>query len=147
MQAADNDSLAALWKRLVWTLEAHIAAEEKIFYPALLKLSGSKPEKGEVREQVNDAIKDHNEIRDALAEVAKHRVGTKPWFEAVAAVNEANGDHIAEEEREALTDFRKRGELTQRHELAIAFATFEAHHITGFQGEDKDPKKYITENK
>jgi hypothetical protein len=41
-----------------------------------------------------------------IAEVARHEVGTDPWFEAVAGANEANGDDLAEKEREGLTDFR-----------------------------------------
>ena len=50
-----------------------------------------------------DAISDHNEIRDAVTEVARHQVGTGEWFAAVAAANLANSDHMAEEEREGLT--------------------------------------------
>jgi hypothetical protein len=54
-----------------------------------------------------DAIKDHNEIRDTIAEVARHEVGTPDWHKAIAVVNRANGDHMAEEESEGLTDFRQ----------------------------------------
>jgi hypothetical protein len=30
-----------------------------------------------------------------------------------------------------------------RHDLAVAFATFEAVHFTGVQAVDKDPKAYV----
>jgi len=66
-----------------------------------------------------DAIKDHNEIRDAITEVARYEVGTLAWRTAIARVNRANGDHMAEEEREGLTDFRLIASLGLRHDLAV----------------------------
>jgi len=65
---------------------------------------------------------------------------------AVAAANKANGDHMAEEEREGLTDFRRNAGLELRHRLAVAFATFEAEHVTGVKAVDKDPQEYIEEH-
>ena len=50
-------------------------------------------------------------------------------YDAVAAVNVANGDHMAEEEREGLTDFRREASLQLRHDLAVAFTGFEARHF------------------
>ena len=55
-------------------------------------------------------------------------VGSAAWFDAVAKANEANGDHMAEEEREGLTDFRRHASLELRHELAVDFVAFEARH-------------------
>jgi hypothetical protein len=70
-------------------------------------------------------------------------VGSDGWYDAIAAVNVANGDHMAEEEREGLTDFRRFAGLQLRHELGLRFATFEARHITGVQPVDKDPAAYV----
>ena len=33
--------------------------------------------------ETEDAIKDHNEIRDAVTEVARHQVGTDAWYAAL----------------------------------------------------------------
>jgi hypothetical protein len=90
-----------------------------------------------------DAIRDHNDIRDAVTEVARHRIGSDGWFAAVAAANLANSDHMAEEEREGLTDFRRLAGLQQRHELAIAFAAFQARNFAGVPAVDKDPEGYV----
>jgi hypothetical protein len=98
-----------------------------------------------VEAETLDAIGDHNEIRDAVAEVANHDVGTDGWFAAVAGANLANSDHMAEEEREGLTDFRRLAGLTQRHELAVAFATFEARNYAGVPAVDRDPVAYVRE--
>jgi hypothetical protein len=54
---------------------------------------------------------------------------------------------MAEEEREGLTDFRQHASVQQRHELAVAFAAFEARHVTGVQPVDKDPAEYIEQHR
>ena len=58
-------------------------------------------------------------------------------------MNLANGDHMAEEEREGLTDFRREASLQLRHDLAVAFTAFEARHFAGIQPVDKDPAAYV----
>src|SRR5262249_29889444 len=79
---------------------------------------------------------------DAVAEVARHPVGSDAWYTAVAGANLANGDHMAEEEREGLTDFRRLAGLQQRHGLAVAFAAYEARNFAGVEPVDKDPAAY-----
>jgi hypothetical protein len=142
---ADTRTLEAIWARLSAFLEVHAAAEEEIFYPELLRVGLSAGGAESAEEETLDAIHDHNDIRDAIAAVAGHHVGTSEWFAAVAAVNVANGDHMAEEEREGLTDFRRRAGLQLRHELAVAFAAFEAGHFAGVPAVDKDPEVYVRE--
>jgi hypothetical protein len=139
----DTGSLAAVWGRLAAFLEVHAAAEEAIFYPALLQVGIAARRKAGVEDETLDAIHDHNEIRDAVGEVARHAVGSDDWYAAVAAANLANSDHMGEEEREGLTDFRRLAPLRQRHDLAVAFAAFEARNVTGVQPVDQDPANYV----
>ena len=140
------ESLAAVWKRLATFLEVHAETEEKIFYPALLQVGRDAGDRAGVESETLDAIKDHNEIRDAIAAVSGKKVGGAEWIEAVAAVNKANSDHMAEEEREGLTDFRRQASLEHRHELAIQFAAYETSHVTGVKPVDKDPKTWVKEH-
>ncbi len=142
----DTDTLAAVWKRLSALLDLHAEAEERLFYPALLHLSQGVGDEHTPRAETEDAIHDHNDIRDTVAAVAKHAVGSDGWYDAVAAVNVANGDHMAKEESEGLTDLRRHTSLQTRHDLAVAFAAFEAAHVTGVEPEDKDPQEYIDEH-
>jgi hypothetical protein len=143
---ADTASLASVWNRLATFLDLHAEAEERLFYPALLQLGKGIDKEHTPEEETDNAIRDHNDIRDAVAAVAGHEVGSDGWFEAVAAANKANGDHMAEEEREGLTDFRRHTSLQTRHELGVAFAAFEASHVTGVVPVDKDPQAYIDEH-
>jgi len=142
---ADTGTLSAVWARLSAFLELHAAAEEEIFYPALLRAGLSTGRADSAEEETLDAIHDHNDIRDAIAATAGQAAGTDEWYAAVAAVNLANGDHMAEEEREGLTDFRRLAGLTLRHDLAVAFAAFEARHFAGVPAVDKDPARYVRE--
>jgi hypothetical protein len=139
----DTGVLSAVWSRLAAFLELHAAAEEEIFYPVLLQVGLAGRRATGVEEETLDAIHDHNEIRDAVTEVARHQVGTDAWYAAVAAANLANSDHMAEEEREGLTDFRRLAGLQRRHELAVAFAAYEARNYAGVPAVDKDPEAYV----
>jgi hypothetical protein len=142
----DTDTLSVVWGRLAAFLEVHAAAEEAIFYPELLHIGKGAGGKDDAEDETEDAIKDHNEIRDAVAEVARHDVGSDAWFDAVADANEANSDHMGEEEREGLTDFREHASLQSRHDLAVSFAAFEARHVTGVPVVNPDPQEYIVDN-
>jgi hypothetical protein len=143
IEPSNTRALADVWARLAVFLEVHAAAEEEIFYPQLLRLAiGPRPVTSAEPETL-DAIHDHNEIRDTIAAVTGHPVGSPGWHDAIAAVNLANGDHMAEEEREGLTDFRRRISLQLRHELAVAFAEFEARNFAGVRPVDRDPEAYV----
>jgi len=139
----DTEALAAVWTRLRILLEVHAAAEEELFYPHLLQIGTGAGGAPSARAEVEDVIKDHNEIRDACAEVGRHQVGSDPWWDAVTQAREANSDHMAEEEREDLADFRHHADLKLRHDIAVAFAVFEARHAGGIRARDRDPEEYV----
>ena len=140
---ADTSVLADLWARLAAFLEVHAAAEEEIFYPELIRAGQRAGRLGTSEAETLDAIHDHNDIRDAIAAVAGHDPGTDSWYAAVAAVNLANSDHMAEEEREGLTDVRREASLQVRHDLAVLFAAYEARHFAGITPVDRDPAAYV----
>ena len=139
-------ALRALWQRLSTFLEVHAEAEEQFFYPALLHVGEGAGGKADARAETKDAIKDHNEIRNAVAAVANQAVGSDEWFAAIAKANRANSEHMGEEEREGLTDFRLNAPLQLRHDLAVSFAGFGAIHFSGVAPVDKDPKAYVREH-
>jgi hypothetical protein len=145
MSAADRDALKAVWSRLRALLDTHALAEERFFYPELLKVGRGADDESPV-EETRDAIKDHNEIRDTAAAVDKQELGSSRWFAAVAAANKANSDHMAEEERQGLTDFRRHADLGLRHRLGVQFIGFESEHLTGVKPVDRDVDAYVLEN-
>ncbi len=144
---ADTHKLGAIWGHLAAFLEVHAEAEERLFYPELLHIGQGAGGKPDADAETEDAIKDHNEIRDSVAAVAGHAPGSDDWFKAVDAANKANAEHMEEEEIEGLTDFRRHASIQLRHELAASFAAFEAAHVTGVTPVDKDPKDYVAKHK
>ncbi|WP_435126646.1 hemerythrin domain-containing protein [Micromonospora tulbaghiae] len=144
-EATTPEELAAVWSPLAVRLDTHADAEEQVFYPALLQRGRAGNAEGETE----DAIDDHNEIRDAVAEARRHVTGTKAWFDAVGEARTQNGKHLDEEEREALPDFLKSTTAEARHELGMQWLIFYARHQAGrgVDTSDKDPRQYIDKHR
>jgi hypothetical protein len=144
----DHEGLAAVWKRLEILLETHAEAEELYFYPELLRLGTGGADAESVDEEVEDAVHDHNEIRKAVRRVARCRTGSDAWWTAVVDANVHNSDHMGEEERQDLADFRQQASLELRHEIAVQFLRYESlKAATGIAPKDKDPETYVETKK
>lgn len=139
--SGDVAAITAVWEPLAALLELHAAAEETVFYPALLGRGDNAEDEAE------DAIEDHNKIRDAVRAAAGEEPATKPWWEAVGRARTENGDHIAEEEQEALPDLRLNAGAVLRDELGRRWLEFRAEHPNGegLEAQDKDADEYIRE--
>ncbi|WP_375479884.1 hemerythrin domain-containing protein [uncultured Jatrophihabitans sp.] len=142
--ARTTEELTAVWAPLAIRLDTHAQAEETIFYPALLK----RGEAGDPKDETEDAIHDHNEIRDAVRAASALQVGTAEWYDAVGKARTENGEHLDEEEREALPDFIKSASPELRHELAMKWLRFYHLHPNGegIDTDDVDPDRYLADN-
>ncbi len=140
---ADDKTIEKIWDGLAILLDAHADAEEKFFYPRLLDIGK------EGDEETDDAIGDHNDIRDAVRAAGRHQVASKAWWSSVADARTANSDHMGEEERGALADFRRNAPLEVRRQIGLEFAAYEASRAGGhgIDRSDKDPDTYIAENR
>lgn len=143
LDRAHTVGLAAVWRRLEAFLLVHAEAEERFFYPALLRVGEGAGGKDSAEAETKDAIKDHNKLRQAIAKVQTKTIGSADWYAAITEARVENSEHMAEEEREGLADFRARATLEMRHELAVTFAVFEAEHVLGVAPVDKDPRQYM----
>ncbi|MDN5724513.1 MAG: hemerythrin domain-containing protein [Propionibacteriales bacterium] len=143
----DTDGLAALWRRLAIFLENHAEAEELYFYPEVLALGTGAADAPDAEEETEDALSDHNNIRKAIRKVDRARTGSSAWWTAVTDCNLHNSNHMAEEERQDLADFRQQASLQLRHEIAVAFLRHEAvHGAKGVKPVDLDPEEYLSNN-
>lgn len=137
----DADAVRAVWDPLAARLDVHAVAEEQIFYPELLRV-GEDPE-----DETLDAIGDHNDIRDGVHDAERHPVGSPDWWAAVGRARKANDEHMGEEEREGLANFRQHASHALRDELGRRFAEFmDAHPTTAdLDVSDRDPEEYVEE--
>ncbi len=142
--ARTEEELAAVWEPLALRLDIHAAAEELIFYPALLQRGAA----GDPEEETEDAVHDHNAIREAIREAAQQPVGSPEWFAAVGRARTENGEHLDEEEREGLPDFAKSASPGLRHELAMKWLRFYYSHPggRGVDTSDTDAEEYLAEH-
>jgi hypothetical protein len=136
----NRSALERIWRPLGDKLDVHAYIEEKIFYPQLLK-RGTDDSEGETL----DAIGDHNDIRDGVRDANAARVGTEEWWAAVRRTRSANDEHMAEEEREGLSDFRRHAPIGLREALGHQYGEFMAEHPTteGLPIVDRDPERYV----
>lgn len=141
--ARGDAEIAAAWEPLALHLEIHAEAEERILYPQLLKKGGDDAE-----DETDDAIGDHNKIRDAIDAAKAQQLGSDEWWKSVWKARTENSEHLAEEEDEVLPDFRKHATIDLRAELATQWLAFYAEHPSGkgLHFHDKDPKEFIAEN-
>jgi hypothetical protein len=140
--SVDSSALERVWRPLGDKLDVHAYIEEQIFYPQLLKRGADDPE-GETL----DAIGDHNDIRDGVRDANASAVGTEAWWAAVGRAREANDEHMGEEEREGLSDFRRHAPIGLREALGRQYGEFMAQHPTteGLPIADRDPQRYVQE--
>jgi len=136
----DPQQLAALWAALSLHLEIHAEAEEQILYPHLLHQAGEEAE-----EETDDAIRDHNKIRDGIDAAREHQVGSPAWWKSVDETRRENSEHLTEEEDDVLPDFRRHASDELRTALGAQWLRFYADHPSGvgLRFRNKDPEHYI----
>jgi iron-sulfur cluster repair protein YtfE (RIC family) len=133
------DDLAVAWDALAERLEVHAVAEERLFYPVLAnEVDGAVSE-------TKTAVREHNDIRDAVRGVAEHQVGSDPWWNAVENAQQVNGDHMAEEEREYIPEFKDGVDADRRDQLGMEWLKLhdEHDHARGLSGADADPQAMV----
>ncbi|MFC6017969.1 hemerythrin domain-containing protein [Plantactinospora solaniradicis] len=142
--ARGETDLRAVWDPLSLHLDIHAEAEESILYPYLVRHGDAS-----AGEETDDAIGDHNKIRDAIAESRRHVPGTDGWWAAVWSARRENSEHLAEEEDGALADFRRNASRELRAELGARWLTFYGEHPGGrdLTFQDKDPQAYVREHR
>jgi iron-sulfur cluster repair protein YtfE (RIC family) len=106
--ASDAALRQSMFAQLKTELEIHAHIEETIFYPALREAS-------EAREIVIEALEEHQEVKDLLAELDGMPVDTDEWSERMEELREGVEHHVAEEEGEM---FDKAREVLSQQQLA-----------------------------
>ncbi len=134
------DEAAKVWDELARHLEVHASAEEQHFYPSMARRADD-----EDASATEDAIGDHDEIRDASRKAYAAEVGSQQWWDAIDECDKANNHHMAEEERDDLAPFVRATSLALRQELGAKFEQFKVEHAggAGLDFQDKDPQAYV----
>jgi hypothetical protein len=107
-----------VWHRLTELLATHFEAEEEISYLPMFKVC---PHPAKRRQ---DALADHDDIREAVDEASLHAVGSAQWWRSVRAALTATAEHIDREENELLAECLPKLTRSQRRILGRQWLAF-----------------------
>jgi hemerythrin-like domain-containing protein len=118
LQAAEgfSETSEQLFAQLREEIEFHTHAEERVFYPALREAEGTQ-------ELVEEAVDDHELIRELLDELATSHMGDEAWNEKLEVLEEHVEEHVEEEESDLFDVARQLFNAEQAVELAQRWQT------------------------
>ncbi len=119
---------AVLWGRLAGLLDVHTEAEQEIFYPAVARLPA------DTGTDVADAIADHGDLREAVAEASLQPAGSAAWWPLATAARRIASRHIAWEESRLLVAFARTASGDLRDELGRQWTAFTAARLADAAG-------------
>jgi nitrite reductase/ring-hydroxylating ferredoxin subunit/hemerythrin-like domain-containing protein len=133
------EELAESWRALVQLLEVHASGEEQLLYPQLVRAVEDGAEATE------EAVRDHNSLRDSIRTVDRYAAGNDLWWAAVELARRVNDEHLDEEERDVLPSFRESVDRGRREQLGERWAAFHSEHqaASGLSLEHTDPDAVI----
>lgn len=109
----------ALFRQLKADVEAHVAFEEEVFYPAVAEREDGKSE-------IDEALAEHDEATALLAELDELDKGSDEFALRLGELGEALEHHVSAEEtrvfpaaRESISHERA-AEMARRHDAAMA---------------------------
>jgi hypothetical protein len=124
-------ALATVWDRLADMIDVHAAAEEEICYLPMVAASSWS------REQMQDAVAELGEIRDAAAEARLLPVASRSWWRAVTTAVSACAEHFDHQEQGVLADFRSRADRTLRQQIGGQWSAFVTARIADLITDDQ----------
>lgn len=113
--ATGADHQQTLFTEVKDKLERHASAEERVLYPRIRK------EVPDGKEEAEDAVEEHDQMRSSIEEVEEHEAGTELFMLAVEQLVATTRHHVGVEEQELLPDFREHSEAEERQALAERF--------------------------
>lgn len=134
---ADSTALDAAWARLARRLETHARAEEDLLYPALLQSAKDAGDESE------EALRDHNAIRDLVAASGSAPTGTEEWWDTVEACRVCNEEHLAEEETYILPDARESVDSVKMLALGEKWDQYMHQHSDPGPPRPVDPEGFV----
>jgi hemerythrin-like domain-containing protein len=94
-----------------------LAGEEKLFYPVL-------EQKGELRNFVNHAYEEHNQIKSISFELESMDSGNQNWTSKVKELNETVNHHIQEEKNTVFSAAQKVPSREKAQDIARQYLDF-----------------------
>ena len=116
-QQAMRDSSKESFLKIKAKLDPHIMGEEKLFYPLL-------EQKSELRELVNHAYEEHNEIRSVSSELESMDPSSSNWVSKLKELDETVSHHVEEEENKVFPEAQRVMSEDKAQQIAQQYLDF-----------------------
>jgi hypothetical protein len=116
-----------MWARIAALLEFCAAAEEETCFPVLFGRGAH------VSAMLEEALADHNDIRETVEEARLAEPGSPRWWRAVTAARTLAADHFASEEPGLLAEVRSCLQPETATILARQWTAFAVAHEGGHE--------------
>lgn len=111
IESASEEERENVFMSLQEALSEHMLMEEKEFYPKLKKIS-------QMRDAVQDALDEHSETKEYLAELEEMDVDDDDWMTTFQSMREGVEHHVQDEEKEIFPECRKHLDAKAFEEIA-----------------------------
>lgn len=118
LQQALRDGSKETFFKVKAKTDPHLLGEEKLFYPML-------QQKEELRNLVNHAYEEHNQIKSISSELESMDAGSQNWTSKVKELNEAVTHHVQEEENKVFPEAKKVLSQDKAQDIAQQYKQFE----------------------
>jgi len=118
-----SETSEQLFAQLREEIELHTHAEERVFYPALREAERTQ-------ELVEEAVDDHELIRELLGELTMAHMDDEAWNEKLEVLEEHVEEHVEEEESDIFDVARQLFNVEQAVELAQRWQTAKQERMT-----------------
>lgn len=110
--------LPSMWARIASLLGLHADAEQEICFPAMFGPGWDR------MSDMEAAVADLNDLRDAVAEAGLQHPGSPAWWRAVNAARRSAYGHITVIDDGVLSKFRERCDVRLRDDLGQQWKRF-----------------------
>lgn len=117
LQQAMRDGSKETFFKIKAKTDPHLLGEEKLFYPVL-------QQKEELRDLVDHAFEEHNQIKSISSELESMDAGSKNWTSKVKELNETVTHHVQEEENKVFPEAQKVLSQDRAQEIAKQYMEF-----------------------
>lgn len=117
LQQAMRDGSKETFFKIKAKTDPHLMGEEKLFYPLL-------QQKEDLRELVNHAYEEHNEIKSISSELESMDAGSSNWASKIKELNESVSHHVEEEENKVFPAAQKALGQEKSQQIAQQYLDF-----------------------
>lgn len=117
IQQAMRDGSKETFFKIKAKTEPHLLGEEKLFYPLL-------EQKEDLRELVNHAYEEHNEIKSISSELESMDASSSNWTSKIKELDESVSHHVEEEENKVFPAAQKALSEDKAQQIAQQYLDF-----------------------